>query len=391
MAAVETISSSSAAVIDIDALLALIATDNPAGENLQYSEVHDDIREARRSEDNLDQGEWKRETKTAEWQKVFTLASNALTFRSKDLQVSAWLTEALVKLYGFSGLRDGLKLIRGLHERYWESFYPEIDEGDLEARTNSLIWMDRQLGLVLKEVPVSNSITGLSYTFLQWQETKNYEIPEKMDDLDTDDLDRLAAVKRRAEEEGKITSEQWRSARNGTRRAFYEQTSAMLDACWAEFQALDQLLDVQYEKQSPGLGALKKSLDEIRSLIEKTVKEKRLAEPDRIMAETVAATPSAIPDAMVRQSLSSIAWGGPIHNRQEALGRLNEVAAFFRATEPHSPVSYLVQRAVKWGQMSLEVWLQDVIKNDGVLDELRETLGLNTVSEDRSLPGDSET
>jgi hypothetical protein len=28
--------------------------------------------------------------------------------------------------------------------------------------------------------------------------------------------------------------------------------------------------------------------------------------------------------------------------------------------------------------MPLEVWLQEVIKNDGVLDQLRETLGLNT-------------
>ena len=59
---------------------------------------------------------------------------------------------------------------------------------------------------------------------------------------------------------------------------------------------------------------------------------------------------------------------------------LSQVAEFFRKTEPHSPVSYLVQRAVKWGQMPLDVWLQDVIKDGGVLDGLRETLGLNTPS-----------
>ena len=61
----------------------------------------------------------------------------------------------------------------------------------------------------------------------------------------------------------------------------------------------------------------------------------------------------------------------------EAVNRLTEVAAFFRQTEPHSPVSYLIERAVKWSQMPLEQWLASVIKDDTVLDSLRETLGVD--------------
>jgi hypothetical protein len=38
-------------------------------------------------------------------------------------------------------------------------------------------------------------------------------------------------------------------------------------------------------------------------------------------------------------------------SRADALRRLAAVAAYFRRTEPHSPVSYLVQRAVRWGEM----------------------------------------
>ena len=45
-------------------------------------------------------------------------------------------------------------------------------------------------------------------------------------------------------------------------------------------------------------------------------------------------------------------------------------------SEPHSPVSYLVQRAVKWGNMPLDSWLQEVIKDEIVLANLRETLGV---------------
>ena len=45
-------------------------------------------------------------------------------------------------------------------------------------------------------------------------------------------------------------------------------------------------------------------------------------------------------------------------NRADALRRLEALAVYFRRTEPHSPVSYLVQRAVRWGEMPLEAWLQ---------------------------------
>ena len=56
--------------------------------------------------------------------------------------------------------------------------------------------------------------------------------------------------------------------------------------------------------------------------------------------------------------------------------RLTEVANFFRQTEPHSPVSYLVERAIKWSQMPLDAWLASVIKDGTVLDALRDTLGI---------------
>jgi type VI secretion system protein ImpA len=66
-------------------------------------------------------------------------------------------------------------------------------------------------------------------------------------------------------------------------------------------------------------------------------------------------------------------------DRPDALRRLAGVAEFFRRTEPHSPVSYLVQRAILWGEMPLESWLQDVINNEDVLGRVRETLGLKQV------------
>ncbi|MBC7911913.1 MAG: type VI secretion system protein TssA, partial [Pyrinomonadaceae bacterium] len=269
-----------AAVADLEALLAPIEGENPAGASLQYSGLHDEIREARRAEDNLAQGEWQYEMKVADFHQVLNLALPALSTQSKDLQVCAWLAESFVKLYGFPGLRDGLKLMRGLHEQFWDQLYPEIDEGDLEGRANSVAWMDRELADAIKEVPVTSAPGGVNYSYLKWEESKLFDIPENLENLDSDKLARMEEMRAQALEEGRTTGEDWRKAVNATKRAFYEETWRILEECWAEFQALDKVMDEKYERQTPGLGALKKSLDEVRTLVEKLLKEKRLLEPD---------------------------------------------------------------------------------------------------------------
>ena len=75
--------------ITIEFLLEPIPGDNTAGENLQYSGLHDELREARRSEENLEQGDWKRDTKSADWHQVETLAKEALATKTKDLGMIA--------------------------------------------------------------------------------------------------------------------------------------------------------------------------------------------------------------------------------------------------------------------------------------------------------------
>src|SRR5689334_1571308 len=101
------------ATIDLEELLRPITGDNPSGEPLRYTPVYDAIQEARRADDpNLGQGDWKRELKVANWREVGKIASEALATKSKDLQIAAWLAEALVKQHGFTGVRDGFWLLR---------------------------------------------------------------------------------------------------------------------------------------------------------------------------------------------------------------------------------------------------------------------------------------
>jgi type VI secretion system protein ImpA len=140
-------------------------------------------------------------------------------------------------------------------------------------------------------------------------------------------------------------------------------------------------MDETFKRDTPGLGALKKSLDEIRTGVDKLVKEKRILEPDPSdLAGGENGEGAGVEGEAGGDGAGGSGAGGSTRSRQDALRKLAEVAEFFRRTEPHSPVSYLVQRAIRWGQMPLDEWLVDVVKNDGVLDHLRETLGLQQTS-----------
>ncbi len=354
-------------VVDPEALLAPIPGDNPAGESVQYSGIYDEIREARRADDTLTKGDWEHEPKLAEWPKVVELSTSTLTSKTKDLQIASWLVEALAHLHGFIGLRDGLKLMRGLHEQFWDSLYPEIDEGDLGGRANAISAMDTRLEFPLKNVPLTKSGGVSDYSYLQWEESTKFDIPDNLDSLDTDTFNRLSALKEEAEAANKTTGDAWRKAKDATRRVFYEETFAVLSECWSEFQALDKLMDEKFGQQTPGLGTLKRTLESIRTLVEKLVKEKRIIEPDPVMDGQ-----AALGAGDGERNLQ----GGPLRGRTEALRQLAEVAQYFQRTEPHSPVAYLVQRAIKWGQMPLELWLEEVIKDGAVLGHLKETLGI---------------
>lgn len=366
-----------AEVINIEALLAPIPGENTAGENLQYTGAHDEIREARRADENFEQGDWKRDLKVADWHQVLSLATEALTGKTKDLQISAWLAEAIVKLHGLAGLRDGLRLMRRLHEEFWDNLYPEIDEDDFDARANALSWMDRQTAIAIKDAQITSPATGPVFTYRQYEESKQFEIPEDTGALNEEQRARVEEMKARIAEEGKLTSEDWTKSKTATRRAYFEELNALIDECWSEYQSLDRVIDEKFGRQTPGLGDLRKTLDGIRSLIGNIVKEKRVSEPYPGETEEARAVSANASDD-TRSAYGQSATAGSIKARQDAFKRLVEVADYFRMTEPHSPVAYLVERAIKWGQMPLEIWLEDVIKDGLVLGQLRETLGLKS-------------
>src|SRR5215813_8833812 len=98
--------------IDAQNLLQPIPGANPAGESLRYRGTYDLIADARREDDpSLSQGIYKSTLKRADWATVEAICIEALTNRTKDLQLASWLLEAWLHLHGFAGVTNGLRLL----------------------------------------------------------------------------------------------------------------------------------------------------------------------------------------------------------------------------------------------------------------------------------------
>lgn len=357
-------------VLDFDAIFAPISEETPAGENLRYSGLYDEINEARRADDPIAMGDWTSDLKVADYRKVIELAVDALSTKSKDVQVAAWLSEALVMQYGFAGLRDALKVMSSLFDNFWDTVHPEVDEGDMEGRANAVSWLDAQAGFAVKKVPITE---GSGFSFINWEDAKRFTLPDNFDSLESEQQEKLQEEQTRAEREGRVSGEMWKKARAQTKRHFCEVTNFTIDECWAEIKELNRVIDEKFERnQMPSLGILNKSLDEVHTQVKKILADKRAEEPDP-SDDFEEGTNGEGGSGEGRTGGGS---GGAVTGRSDALRKLSEIAAYFQKTEPHSPVAYLVQRAVKWGNMPLDTWLQDVIKDDGVLGQLRETLGM---------------
>jgi type VI secretion system protein ImpA len=362
----------SAQVLDIKALMVPMAGENPAGEDLIHEGTYDTIRRARqegRDRDALEPG-----MKTADWSAVIATATQVLTTRSKDLQIAVWLVDALVKRHGFPGLRDGLCCLRELQQQFWPSLHPAVVHGDLEDRIRLLEWLNRDLPLAIRQVPLTRPGEGEPYSWLHWDESRTVE------NLGRQNREAMEA----ALADGKITGEQFDTAVAATSRAYYETLCMDLHESQEACNALDQVLDEKFGRDAPSLLDIKKALTDCSELVERIVKRKRELEPDSYSSEPGSGSEPGEEDSVNSRSgldtgvATTLSGGVPLEprNRADALRRLAAVAQYFRKAEPHSPIAYLVERAIRWGEMPLEKWLQEVIGNEEVLGHLRDTLGL---------------
>jgi len=355
-----------------DDLLNPIEGPNPSGANLRYNPVYDKIKEARREEDQPPPGMTERDRKTADNSLVIKLTTDTLTTKTKDLQLAAWLTEALLKQKGFGGLRDGLAVCHGLVEKFWDTVYPEIEDGDVQARGAPLGFIGTKLEIPLKLIPV---VEKAKYGFLDHQQSREigYEDQAKSDDAKKK---RTLAIK-----EGKVAPEVFDTAFEDTPKKFYAQAEKDLDACLQLVRQLQESCDPKFVEEGPSFGPLRTALEATRHLIHGFLQKKREKEPDPVEpvavqggAEGIAAGEAAATGQVRVGVLITVETSSEPPDRVEAIAKIAEAAAFLRRREPKSPASYLMLRGLRWGELRAAVDLADPTLLEAPPTDLRKHL-----------------
>jgi type VI secretion system protein ImpA len=354
-----------------DDLLKPIEGPNPSGANLRYDPVYDKIKEARREEDQPPPGMTEHDRKLADNPLVIKLTTDLLTQKTKDLQLAAWFTEASLKQKGFGGLKDGLGLCCGLVENFWETVYPELEDGDALSRGAPLGFVGTKLEIPLKLVPI---VLKAGYSLLDYQQAKEtgYE-----DQAKTDEAKKKRAV---LVNQGKLTPEAFDKAFEETPKKFYAQAEQDLDACLQSLDQLKKICDEKFGDDGPAFGPLKSSLDLARHCIHGLLQKKREKEPDPVAAVAPAgnaAEGEAQPEAigLVRTGvLISVETSSEPPDRLDAIRKVAEAAAYLRRREPTSPACYLMLRGLRWGELRAAIDLADPTRLEAPPTELRRHL-----------------
>jgi type VI secretion system protein ImpA len=331
-------------LLDFDALLAPIPGDNPAGEKVS-PEVNDKLEKMRTevNPEDLDPEDPTRaevQAQKADWPGTLQLTERTLTERSKDLLIAAKLTEALVKLHGFAGLRDGLHLLRRMVAECWDRMYPLVEEeGDLEVRAGRFNWLD----VADKKPYFPNTVKAVPLVFKDGQGFS------------------LLDQKRQPAE--------FEEAIQATPRDECVTIADDLKQALEELGELTKLLDGKMGQAAPGMTGLRQVLGECHTAAQQILRLK----PDDGAAPVRAG--SVVPATRGNGQPPSTR-PAPGTSREAIYAQLKQSAAVLRQLEPHSPIPYLIERAVELGKKPFPELIRALIREPNVLAELSREFGI---------------
>jgi type VI secretion system protein ImpA len=363
-------------VLDFAALLAPIGGNTPAGvdwrgapsPNSIYYAIKDARSAARAAERQLAMGDDDEGVKP-DWKPVLLHGTKAIAMRSKDLELVAYMIEALARLHGFAGVRDGFRLARELIEKYWDHLYPLPDEEGLETRVGPLTGLngdDAEGTLIapLTRIPLTEGRDAGPFAFFHYQavnalrQIQDEEIRDK---------------KIRA---GALAPAAFDTAVRETSGPFVVNLVEDISAAGEEFARLDAVLQEKCGAKAPPTSAIRTALVNCLDAV-------KFFGRDKLAAQAAApAPPGNAPTASApAPALEAVATAvGDIRTRDDALQALLKVAEFFRRNEPHTPVSYSIEQAVRWGRMSLPELLRELIPDESSKQQLFKQVGIREES-----------
>jgi type VI secretion system protein ImpA len=335
-----------------------ISGSSPVGEDLKYEPVYDKIQESLREDLDLPQGVWVQDLKVADWRGAETLCTDMLQKQTKDLQIASWLVEIWMSLYQMPGLKNGLDLTLKLSEKYWDTIYPLLQDGDMEFRMAPFLWLNEKLSKRTHRIIVTapaNATVG-PQTFAQYLAVRDY--------LHQKDPPPAGASQ---------NVNDFQTSMSRTPSEFFKQLHKDTQETIAITQQIESLLDGKFGKGGPTLYHMREALGEFTQYCQQTLVARGESLIEEKQEEKVEENPSApLPQAE--------AIAGPIKSRDDAYRVIQEAADYLYKIEPHSPTPFLIRKAISWGHLSFEQLMNEVVQDQGSVSDMRRLLGLDSAA-----------
>jgi len=360
--------------INIEELTAPISSDSPAGEDIREdrSPTSDyySIKDARNSARAAERSAMFDVADTdllAPWRDVAKSAEKILTKKGKDLEVASWYTEALIRLHGFTGLRDGFQLIDQLIESFWDDLYPLPDEDGIETKVAPLTGLngdggDGTLLMPIRSAPVTPEGDYGDFSFFQHQQAR--------------DADRIAdddAKAARIETLG-YSLEDVNQCVNSASNDWAQNLIETIESCAAHYKNINDTLRKSCGHDAPPSTNVASLLDEVTRtarFIYKAQLESIAAQAEAESAQSddgeagETASGEAVPNVAATLVANAIAAPtGPVSSREDALRLLEQAAKYFRTYEPHTPLAPGLERLIGWGRMTVSELMTELLPDE---------------------------
>lgn len=363
----------SPSVLDIESLIQPISDDTPSGLDARedpspmsvYYLLKDARSVARAAERQALMGD---DTAVPDWNPIAEAAPEFLKSNSKDLEIAAYLIESLVRSDGFAGLRDGFQLVTRMVDTFADTLYPRPDEDGIETLVAPLAGLngnDAEGTLVgpIKNVPITPAGEEGAFGLGTYEQA-----------LDLEQSD--AEQRERRISQGAVPLDTFNAAlMQGSAEWFGELRDDIRDAL-ESWTALTSLLDEKFGRDSPPSSNIKNALSECLETVESLARDKlaMLDATEEAPAEAAEqdddSSSSAPPPQKSVDSLDNM------QNREDAFKVLMRVAAYFRKTEPHSPISYAIEQIIRWGRLPLPDLLKELINDESAVTQMFRLVGI---------------
>ncbi|WP_412024541.1 type VI secretion system protein TssA [Burkholderia cepacia] len=312
----------------IGGLLADVAPDAPCGANLEYDAEFLQLQERATPRAEQQYGDTVIPAEAPDWRAVERLAL-ALSARTKDLRVVAYLARSWTEQHGIPGYADALAVVANLLERRWDDLHPRLDtdgEPDPTHRVNALadVAGAHDCARAARRQPLFDGGPSVR------------------------DAERL--LDGRDEAGGSVAGS--RDSLVATLSAARDDGTTPLDAARAALHALDAIrvcvTDTLGREWAPDEGDAEKALQRI--VREVPLPEPQPGAPDGAVASLQAASGDALQAGGAQPAPAAIpnghAWrDADVTSRDDVRLGLDKMCRYFELHEPSHPAPLLLRRA----------------------------------------------